>query len=143
MITLKILSTLEHRSDKLSIIMSKLRRISQTLLISWIPEQGYFFGFIWGFYLYGDITITAKVCKFWLYSARTIIEKWGFFSVPTYCDTGHPFIMVISEEPWNSHLLLSFGSGSVTTYFYHLGPGTSAGSSFVLDNISKCSIDQG
>ena len=25
----------------------------------------------------------------------------------TYCDTEHPFIMVISEDPWHSHLLPS------------------------------------
>ena len=25
----------------------------------------------------------------------------------TYCDTGHPFIMVISEDQWHSHLLPS------------------------------------
>ena len=24
-----------------------------------------------------------------------------------YCDPGHPFIMVISEDPWQSHLFLS------------------------------------
>ena len=24
-----------------------------------------------------------------------------------YCDTGHPFIMVISEDPWHSHLMPS------------------------------------
>ena len=23
----------------------------------------------------------------------------------TYCDMGHPFIMVISEDPWHSHLI--------------------------------------
>ena len=27
------------------------------------------------------------------------------FGCKTYCDTGHPFIMVISEDPWHSHLL--------------------------------------
>ena len=32
-----------------------------------------------------------------------------------YCDTGHPFIMSITEDP------LAFGSGSVTTCFYYLG----------------------
>ena len=29
------------------------------------------------------------------------------FSLHTYCDTGHPFIMVISKDPWHSHLLPS------------------------------------
>ena len=27
----------------------------------------------------------------------------------TYCDMGHPFIMVIFEDPWHSHLLQSVG----------------------------------
>ena len=38
------------------------------------------------------------------------IEQWGFFLVYlTCCDRGHPFIfrMVISEDPWHSHLLPS------------------------------------
>ena len=37
----------------------------------------------------------------------------------TYSDTGHPFIMVICEDPWHSHLLPS--SGAVTSCFYDLG----------------------
>ena len=35
------------------------------------------------------------------------IEQRGFFSVHIYCDTEHPFIMVISKDPWHSHLLSS------------------------------------
>ena len=31
----------------------------------------------------------------------------GSLACHTYCDTGHPFIMFISEDPWDSHLLLS------------------------------------
>ena len=34
------------------------------------------------------------------------IEQWGFFS-HTHCDTGLPFIMVISEDPWHSLLMPS------------------------------------
>ena len=35
------------------------------------------------------------------------IEHSGFFSVPHLLWHGHPFIMVISEDPWHSHLLPS------------------------------------
>ena len=31
----------------------------------------------------------------------------GSLACHAYCDTGHPFIMVISEDPWHSHLLPS------------------------------------
>ena len=34
------------------------------------------------------------------------IKQWGFFNVPAYFDIGHPFIMVISEDPWHSQLML-------------------------------------
>ena len=39
-------------------------------------------------------------------SAYMAIEQWGvFLRCHTYCDSGHPFIMVISDNPWHSHLL--------------------------------------
>ena len=34
------------------------------------------------------------------------LQLWSL-SCHIYCDTGHPFIMVISENPWNPHLLPS------------------------------------
>ena len=45
----------------------------------------------------------VKGCKFW-----PMLDTWPFSSegslvCNTYCDTGHPFIMVISEDPWHSH----------------------------------------
>ena len=41
-----------------------------------------------------------------------ILTSWplsseGSVACHTYCDTGHPFIMEIFENPWHSHLLLS------------------------------------
>ena len=35
------------------------------------------------------------------------LSSEGSLACHTYCDTGHPFIMVISKHPWHSHLLLS------------------------------------
>ena len=48
-----------------------------------------------------------RIAHFDVYSALMAMEHWGFFRCYTYCDTGHPFIMVISEDPWHSHLLPS------------------------------------
>ena len=51
------------------------------------------------FHLYGDVTITGEELQI-LTNARHI---WPLSSKDlafhTYCDTGHPFIMVISKEP--------------------------------------------
>ena len=33
------------------------------------------------------------------------LSSEGSLAFHTYDDTGHPFIMVISEDPWHSHLL--------------------------------------
>ena len=32
------------------------------------------------------------------------LSNEGSLTCHTYCDTGHPFIMVIFEDPWHSHL---------------------------------------
>ena len=47
----------------------------------------------------------VRGCKFDLCSALMAIEQWGFLACHTYCNTGHLFIMVISEDLWHSHLL--------------------------------------
>ena len=53
---------------------------------------------------YGDITIAGEGLQI-LTCAR---HSWqlsceGSLACHTYCDTGHPFIMVISEDPSHSH----------------------------------------
>ena len=35
------------------------------------------------------------------------LSSEGFLACNTFCDTGHPFIMVILEDPWHAHLLPS------------------------------------
>ena len=47
-----------------------------------------------------------RVAHFDLCSALIAIEQWGFLACHTYCDTGHSFIMVISEDPCHSHHLM-------------------------------------
>ena len=59
------------------------------------------FSFIWRRYV-----CRWRAANFDQCSALMAIEQWGFFS-HAYCDTDHPFIMVISEDPWHSHVLLS------------------------------------
>ena len=44
------------------------------------------------------------------------LSSKGSLECHTYCDTGHPFIMVIFEDPWHSHQWRA-----VTTCFYYLG----------------------
>ena len=61
-----------------------------------------------------------RAANFDLCSALMAIELWGFFTCHTYCDTGLPLIMVISEDPWNSPCCRAFGSGAVITCFYDL-----------------------
>ena len=65
--------------------------------------------------------LAMKSCKFW---PMLWIYCWPFSSEDSvechiFCVTGHPFIMVISEVPWQSHQL--FSNGAVTTCFYDLG----------------------
>ena len=43
--------------------------------------------------------VPVKGCKFWPLSSE------GSLACHTYCDTGHPFIMVIFKAPLHSHLL--------------------------------------
>ena len=68
------------------------------------------------FYSYGDITshqILSFVCKSWPFKQR------GFLSVLLLF--WHPFIMVISEDPWHSHLLPSYWQRSCHYLFYDWG----------------------
>ena len=48
-------------------------------------------------------TLPMKGCKLFTYSRH--LSNWGFLPCHNYCDTGHPFIMIISEDTWHSHLL--------------------------------------
>ena len=48
-------------------------------------------------------SLLVRGCKFWPMFGSKAIEQWGFFSVPIHCDTGHPFTMVISDDPRHSN----------------------------------------
>ena len=44
--------------------------------------------------------LPVKGCKFWL----ILDTSEGSLACHTYCDTRHPFIMAIAEDPWHSNL---------------------------------------
>ena len=60
------------------------------------------------FQSYGDVTIAGEGLQILTYARNSwpLISK-GSLTCHTYCDTDQPFIMVISEDPWHSHLLPS------------------------------------
>ena len=49
------------------------------------------------------------------------LSSKGSLACHTNCDTGHSYIMVISEDLWQSHLLPSVGSEAVTACYNELG----------------------
>ena len=59
--------------------------------------------------------LMVKGCKFRLmlgthghWAVRVLwLSSEGSLMCHTYCDTGQPFLMVISKDPWNSYLLPS------------------------------------
>ena len=68
------------------------------------------------FHLFGNVTIAVKGCNYFLlcrWRAAIIFFYYIWHLSPlrskvslayhTHCDTGHPFIMTISEDPWHSH----------------------------------------
>ena len=71
--------------------------------------------FVWGlsshsrsFHSLRDVTITGEVLQILIYARHSWpLSSEGSLACLTYCDTGHPFIIVISEDPWHSHLLPS------------------------------------
>ena len=70
------------------------------------------------FHSFGDVTIAGEVLQILTYARHLWpLSSEGSLACHTYYDTGHPFIMVISEDPWHSHL----GSGAVKTCYYDFG----------------------
>ena len=66
------------------------------------------------------LPLPVKGCKFCPMLGTRAIEQWRFFSVPHFCDKEHPFIMVITENPWHSHLLPSVWQWSCNFLFLRL-----------------------
>ena len=61
------------------------------------------------FHSFGDVTITSEGLQILTYTRNLLpSSSGGSLACHTYSDTGHPFIMVISEDR-------AFKSGAVTT----------------------------
>ena len=73
------------------------------------------------FHSYGDVTIAGEGLQI-LTNARHSwqLSSEGSLTCHTYCDTGLPFVMVISEDPWHSNLLPSVWQWSCHYLFLRL-----------------------
>ena len=73
------------------------------------------------FHSHGDVIITSEGLHILTYARHLWpFSSEGSLAYHTYCDTGHPFIMVISEDPWHSHLLPSVWQRSYHYLFLRL-----------------------
>ena len=62
------------------------------------------------FHSYGDVTTTGERFQILTYARHLWpLSSEVFLACHTYCDTGHPFIVVITEDLRHSHLLPSVG----------------------------------
>ena len=64
--------------------------------------------------------LPVKSCKLTCARDSWPLSSEGSLTCHTYCDTGHSFIMVISEDPWHSLLLLSVSQWSCHYPFLRL-----------------------
>ena len=75
---------------------------------------------VWGllchsrlFHYYRDVTITGDGLQILTYARHSWpLSSEVSLACHTYCDTGHPLIMVISEDPWHTYCR-AFSSGAV------------------------------
>ena len=71
--------------------------------------------FVWGLsshsiivHPYRDFTIVGEELQILTFARHSwSLSSEGSLACHAYCDTRHPFIMVISEDHWHSHLLPS------------------------------------
>ena len=74
------------------------------------------------FHSFEDVTSSGEGLQILTYTWHLRpLSSEGSLACHTYCDTGLPFIMVISEIPWHSRLMPSVWQGTVTTCFTDLG----------------------
>ena len=68
-----------------------------------------FFPLTWEFFTHMETsTLPVKGFKFLTYAWQSLpLSSEGSLACNTYCDTRHPFKMVISEDPSHSHLFPS------------------------------------
>ena len=84
--------------------------------------------FVWGvtslsrmFHSYGYITTTSEGLQILTFVRHSWpLSSEGSSACHIYCNTGHLFIIVISEDPWHSHLLQSIPQWSYQYLFLRL-----------------------
>ena len=73
------------------------------------------------FHSYGDITMTGNRLQSLIYTRQLwTLSSECSLACHTNCETGHLFIMVISEDPWHTHLLPSVWQWSCHYMFIRL-----------------------
>ena len=73
------------------------------------------------FHSFGDVTIACEGMQILTYARRFwLLSSEGSLACHTYCNTRHPFIMVVFGDPWHSHLMAIIISGAITTCFNDL-----------------------
>ena len=72
------------------------------------------------FHSFGDVTIIGEGLQIWTFTRHSwpLSSASSFITGHTYCDTGQPFIMVISGKTRDAHTCCRmFSSGAVTTCY--------------------------
>ena len=94
-----------------------IKTFTKVCLIVWsISSQSRFFLRIWiRHHCRRGLLILTYARHSWPLSSE------GSLACHTYCDSGHPFIMVTSEDQWHSHLLPSVSQWSCHYLFYYFG----------------------
>ena len=99
------------------------------LILNWIINSQrlcFICLFVWSFsshsiifHSFGYVTIAGEGLQILTYARHLWpLSSEGSFACHIYCDTGHPFIVVISEDPADTHTYcLAFGRGVVTICF--------------------------
>ena len=73
------------------------------------------------FHSYGDITMTGDGLQILTYARHLwTLNSEGSLACHTSCEAGHPFIMLISQDPWHIHLLPSVWQWSCHYLFLRL-----------------------
>ena len=81
-------------------ISASLKKLFVCFFVFFVPLSS--------FHSFGDITIAGEGLQI-LIHARHLwpLTTEGSLACHTYNDTGHPFLMVVSEDQWHSHLMPS------------------------------------
>ena len=74
------------------------------------------------FHSYGDVNIAGERLQMLTYARHSWpLSNEVSSACHIYCDTGYPFIMVISEDSWHSNLLPSVWQWSCHYLFLRIG----------------------